>query len=112
MEELKLPVVAWLVFFGSAILEVGGDAVILKGLWGHSLIFIMIGGLMLASYGLLVNTLKWDSSKLLGIYAVFALVSVLCGRFIFSENVPCSTWLGLAIIVVGGFVIQFGDLGH
>jgi multidrug transporter EmrE-like cation transporter len=39
---------------------------------------------------------------------VFAVVSVLCGRFAFKDDVPVSTWVGLAIVVVGGLVIQFG----
>ncbi len=109
MDKLNVPFLAWLVFFGSALLEVGGDAVVRKGLRGASFAIIMVGGLMLASYGLLVNTVKWDFSKLLGVYvAVFAVVSVLCGRFIFGESVPYSTWLGLLIIVIGGLVIQFG----
>jgi len=52
---------------------------------------------------------KWDFSKLLGVYvAVFALVSVLAGRFVFKDIVPLSTWLGLAVIIAGGLVIQFG----
>ncbi len=105
-----MPVIAWLVFLGSAALEVGGDAVVRRGLRGSSLVTILAGGLMLAGYGLLVNTVKWDFSKLLGVYvAVFATVSIACGRFVFGENVPGSTWLGLAIIVLGGFVIQFGQ---
>lgn len=109
MERFQLPLVAWLVFIGSALLEVGGDAVVRKGLRGSSLIFIGAGGIMLASYGLLVNTVSWDFSKLLGVYvAVFAIVSVLCGRFIFGETIPVSTWVGLSIIIMGGMVIQFG----
>jgi multidrug transporter EmrE-like cation transporter len=40
--------------------------------------------------------------------AVFAMVSVLCGRFVFGEIVPTSTWVGLILIVAGGLVIQFG----
>jgi drug/metabolite transporter superfamily protein YnfA len=110
MERFELPLVAWLVFVGSALLEVGGDAVVRKGLRGHSFAFIVGGGLMLAAYGLLVNTVRWDFSKMLGVYvAVFALVSVLFGRFVFREDVPGSTWLGLTIIMVGGLVIQFGQ---
>lgn len=109
MDKLGIPLVAWLVFVGSAVLEVGGDAVVRRGLRGSSLAFIAAGGLMLAGYGLLVNTVKWDFSKLLGVYvAVFAVVSILSGRFLFGENVPASTWLGLTIIIVGGLVIQFG----
>ncbi len=109
MDQLNIPFVAWLVFLGSALLEVGGDAVVRKGLRGSNLAIIMVGGLMLAGYGLLVNTVRWDFSKMLGVYvAVFAAVSVLGGRFVFGESVPYSTWLGLLIIVVGGLVIQFG----
>jgi len=29
-------------------------------------------------------------------------------RFAFEDDVPVSTWVGLAIIVVGGLMIQFG----
>jgi len=109
MEKLDLPLAAWLVFLGSAFLEVGGDAVVRKGLRGANVVIILTGGLMLAGYGLLVNTVRWDFSRLLGVYvAVFAMVSVMCGRFVFGESVPNSTWVGLAIIVAGGLVIQFG----
>jgi drug/metabolite transporter superfamily protein YnfA len=109
MGKFDLPLAAWLIFVGSALLEVGGDAVVRKGLRGYNIVLIAAGGLMLASYGLLVNTVRWDFSRLLGVYvAVFALVSVLFGRFVFGEEVPLSTWLGLAIIIVGGMVIQFG----
>ncbi len=109
MGNFDLPVAAWLVFFGSALLEVGGDAVVRRGLHGSNAIIILAGGIMLACYGLLVNTVSWDFSRLLGVYvAVFAVVSVMCGRFLFGEIVPNSTWLGLAIIVAGGMVIQFG----
>jgi multidrug transporter EmrE-like cation transporter len=101
--------VAWLIFIGAAILEVGGDAMIRKGLQKTSLAFIISGVAVLGCYGLVVNIVKWDFSKLLGVYvAIFALVSVLFGRFVFKENVPVSTWVGLALIVTGGIVIQFG----
>jgi small multidrug resistance family-3 protein len=101
--------IAWLVFIAAAILEVGGDAVIRKGLRGGIVWFIFAGFLMLGCYGVVVNTVKWDFSRLLGVYvAVFAVVSVLAGRFVFKETIPVSTWLGLAIIVIGGAVIQAG----
>ena len=110
MGKLDLPLAAWLIFVGSALLEVGGDAVVRRGLHRASIVIILAGGFMLACYGLLVNTVRWDFSKLLGVYvAVFALVSVMCGRFIFGESVPNSTWLGLGIIIAGGMVIQFGS---
>ncbi len=104
-----MTLVAWIVFIAAAILEVGGDAVIRKGLRGSLVWFIVAGFLMLGCYGVVVNTVKWDFSRLLGVYvAVFAVVSVLAGRLVFRETVPASTWVGLAIIVVGGAVIQTG----
>jgi small multidrug resistance family-3 protein len=109
MGKFEMPFAAWLVFLGSALLEVGGDAAVRRGLRGSSVGIILFGALMLACYGLLVNMVRWDLSRLLGVYvSVFALVSVMCGRFVFGESVPYSTWAGLAIIVAGGLVIQFG----
>jgi drug/metabolite transporter superfamily protein YnfA len=104
-----MTLLAWIVFFAAAILEVGGDAVIRRGLRGGVVWFIVLGFVTLGCYGVVVNTVKWDFSRLLGVYvAVFAVVSVLTGRFVFKETVPPSTWIGLAIIVVGGAVIQAG----
>jgi small multidrug resistance family-3 protein len=100
----------WPMLIAAALLEVGGDAVIRKGLRGSGWAVIAAGCLMLASYGVVVNLVKWDFSKLLGVYvAVFAVAGVLWGRLVFKETVPVSTWLGLAIILVGGLVIQFGQ---
>ena len=104
-----MPFVPWLVFVLAALLEVGGDALMRRGLRGGGLLFIFAGIAVLGSYGLVVNTVKWDFSKLLGVYvAIFALISVLCGRAIFKESIPVSTWIGLAVILLGGLIIQFG----
>ncbi len=101
---------AWLIFIGAAILEVSGDAVVRKGLRGNNLIIIMIGCAILGAYGIVVNTVKWDFSKLLGVYvAIFALTSILFGRFAFRENIPNTTWMGLIIIICGAMIIQFGN---
>ncbi len=100
---------AWLIFVVAATLEVGGDAVVRKGLRGAGLAVIVVGCVALGVYGLVVNLVPWEFSRLLGVYvAVFAVVSVLAGRFVFGDHVPLSTWLGLAIIVAGGLVIQLG----
>ena len=101
--------VAWLIFVAAAILEVGGDATIRKGLTASNFTYVAGGFLMLGCYGLVVNLVEWDFSKLLGVYvAIFAVVSILWGRFIFKEHIPTSTWLGLAVIVVGGLIAQSG----
>ena len=104
------PLIAWLIFLSAAVLEVGGDAVIRKGMRGSGWIYIATGCVMLAAYGVVVNLVKWDFSKLLGVYvAMFAAVSALAGRFLFEEDVALTTWVGVGIIVVGGLVIQFGQ---
>lgn len=101
---------SWLIFLLAALLEIGGDAVIRKGLRSSGLLLIVAGIVLLGCYGLVVNTVKWDFSKMLGVYvAVFAVISTLIGRIIFSENVPTSTWIGIAVIVCGGLIIQFGS---
>lgn len=100
---------AWLIFTVAALLEVGGDAVVRRGLRGRSSVWLWLGCAILADYGLVVNSVKWDFSKLLGVYVgFFAVVSVLIGRFVLRETVPLTTWCGLALIVLGGLLIQFG----
>jgi small multidrug resistance family-3 protein len=101
---------AWLIFIGAAILEVGGDAVVRKGLRGSSLALILSGCALLGCYGVVVNTVKWDFSRLLGVYvSVFACISILFGRLVFKEKIPSATWIGLAMIILGGLIIQLGN---
>jgi small multidrug resistance family-3 protein len=103
-------IIAWLLFVAAAILEVGGDAAVRRGLRGHRLAFIMAGFVALSCYGLVVNSVKWDFNRLIGVYVgFFVLVSVLVGRFLFKEEVPIATWCGLVLIIAGGLVIQFGQ---
>ena len=104
-----MSVLPWLVFMAAACLEMTGDAAVRRGLRGGGLAWILGGCVVLAGYALLVNAVRWDFSKLIGVYvAFFALASVLCGRFVLHENVPPSTWLGMGVIIAGGLIIQFG----
>jgi drug/metabolite transporter superfamily protein YnfA len=94
----------------AAILEVGGDAIIRKGIRGSGLAFVGLGFLALGSYGIIVNILPIDFSKLLGGYvAVFALASVVFGRVVFHERIATTTWIGIAIIGVGSFVLHLDE---
>src|SRR5690242_15281351 len=100
---------ALVVLVVAAILEVGGDAIVRAGLRGRGLPVVALGFLVLGSYGVVVNLLQLDFSRLLGVYiGVFALVSVLTGRYLFQERVPGSTWLGLAVILGGSLIIHLG----
>ena len=101
--------VAWLIFTVAAIFEVAGNATIRHGLSRRSLAIVATGMTALGLYGLVVNKVKWDFSKLLGVYvAFFALVSVLFGRLVFRETTPLSTWIGLGLIIMGGICIDAG----
>jgi small multidrug resistance family-3 protein len=72
-------------------------------------VLVVVGFAVLGTYGLVVNKLDLDFSKLLGAYVgIFALVSVGTGRFVFRDVVPWSTWVGLAVIVAGSLIIHVG----
>lgn len=103
-------VIEWLVMLAAALLEVGGDASIRLGLRGRGWLFVAAGFVVLGTYGVVVNLLPMDFSKMLGGYvAVFALVSVAFGRLFFGETVPLSTWVGVAVMLVGSAIVQFGS---
>jgi len=98
-----------LVFLVAAVLEVGGDALVRKGLTGSGGWLIALGIAVLGGYGVMVNLVPLDFSKLLGAYvAVFAAVSFAYGYFFFGERISGSMWLGLALVVAGSVVIQLG----
>jgi drug/metabolite transporter superfamily protein YnfA len=100
------------VFVAAAVLEVLGDALIRKGLRGSGAALVVLGFAVLGTYGVVVNLLEIDFSRLLGAYVgVFALVSVLVGRFAFRDAVPASTWLGVAVILGGSLIIHLGRGG-
>jgi small multidrug resistance family-3 protein len=93
----------------AATFEVGGDAMIRAGLRGHGWAVCGLGVATLGGYGLIVNLLSLDFSRLLATYVgFFAIVSVAFGRVLFAETVPPSTWVGLAIILFGSAVLQMG----
>jgi drug/metabolite transporter superfamily protein YnfA len=67
-----------------------------------------IGTLLLALYGLLVNTPPWDFGKLLGVYVVlfFVVVQVLA-MLRFQQTPTAPTLVGGSLIVAGGAVMTF-----
>ena|GEM_PF-342964 len=93
----------------AAVFEVAGDALIRAGLRGKVIWLVVLGFSALGSYGLVLNQIPLDFSKLLGVYvALFALVSVLFGKFLFHELIASSTWLGLCVVLLGSAIIQWG----
>jgi drug/metabolite transporter superfamily protein YnfA len=100
----------WIAFALAAIFEVGGDAIVRMGIKSNNIILMLLGAVTLGGYGLIVNSVGWNFAKIFGVYVgAFALVAVLFGKFVFREQIPLSTWIGLLIIIAGGLVIQFGQ---
>jgi len=64
---MQIPFLAWLFFIIAAVLEVSGDAIIRKGLRGSGLAIIAVGFIVLGCYGVVVNLVPWDFSRLLGV---------------------------------------------
>jgi drug/metabolite transporter superfamily protein YnfA len=82
---------------------------ILKGMRGSGVVVVGLGMAVLGAYGVVVNLLDLDFSRLLGAYVgIFAVVSVIFGRWMFRDQIPVSTWIGLAIILAGSMVIHVG----
>ena len=99
--------------FPAAAFEVGGDALIRKGLRGTAPALVLVGFLVLGTYGVVVNLIDLDFSKLLGAYVgIFAVMSVCTGRFVFHETVPATTWLGLGVILIGSAIIHIGSIAR
>lgn len=91
----------------AALLEVGGDAIIRKGLRGSGMVLVALGFVVLGSYGVVVNLLHVDFSRLLGAYVgVFAVTSVVFGKTVFGEQISNATWAGLAVVLLGSLIIQ------
>ncbi len=110
--DLSSKSVALSVLVVAAILEVAGDAIIRKGLRGSGVALIVLGFFVLGSYGVVVNLLQLDFSRLLGAYVgVFAVTSIAFGKIAFGDKVSPSTWLGVAVVLLGSLIIQYGPGG-
>lgn len=103
---------ALLVLLGAAVLEAGGDAIVRRGLHADRpvarLVLILVGGVVLMTYGVTVNLPPWDFGRLLGIYVtLFFLVAQVINLVAFGVTPPMPVLLGGALIVAGGLVMTF-----
>jgi drug/metabolite transporter superfamily protein YnfA len=94
----------------AALLEVGGDAAIRRGLLGTGRLWVVLGGLALVAYGLTVNlNREIEFGRLMGVYiAVFFVASQLIGVVVFRDPPSWTMLVGGALFVLGGTVIQLG----
>jgi drug/metabolite transporter superfamily protein YnfA len=94
----------WLL--AAAMLEVGGDAAMRLGLSGRAWGYV-VGGVLLAGYGLLVNQPALAFGRVLGFYiAVFFVVSQVLAWLVWGERPGAGLLAGGALIVAGALVIQ------
>ena len=101
-----------LLLFTAALLEAGGDALVRLGLHSSALpIRVMLfvsGGLILFSYGYVVNAPPWDFGRLLGVYVVFFFViAQLISWIVFHQRPSTSVLVGGAFIIAGGIIISY-----
>jgi small multidrug resistance family-3 protein len=94
----------------AAVLEVGGDAAVRRGLLETRTGWLLLGAASLVGYGFAVNwSRSIDFGRLMGVYiVVFFVVSQAIAALLFGEAPSRSVLVGGALIVAGGAVIQLG----
>ena len=99
MRELAMLVLA-------ALLEVGGDALIRRGLKGGGVGLMIAGVAVLAAYGFMVNLTHLDFGKLMGLYIVlFFVVAQAVSVLAFKEPLKLPVLVGGSLVVAGGVLM-------
>ena len=96
----------------AAVLETGGDALIRTGLHTAGVAsksgLILLGAIVLATYGVAVNAPPWDFGRLLGVYVVlFFLAAQAINVFAFHVALTIPIMVGGTLILAGGMVMTF-----
>ena len=105
---------AMAVLLCAACLEAGGDALMRVGLrsstHARAALFFLLGGLVLAIYGYVVNTPYWNFGRLIGVYvAYFFVVAQVISWLGFGQKPTPMILLGGALIVAGGCLVSIGS---
>ncbi|HVZ83170.1 MAG TPA: hypothetical protein VG893_05800 [Terracidiphilus sp.] len=94
----------------AAFLEAWGDSFFQVSFYRASgvgrILAFAAGAVVLACYGSVVNTPRWDFGKLLGVYVVlFFVVAQVLAKVRFGQSPTLPVYAGGALIVAGGLVI-------
>src|SRR5438445_6050773 len=101
-----------LLLLSAALLEAGGDAIVRLGLHASTMLarglLFLIGGLVLFTYGYVVNAPAWEFGRLLGVYVVFFFfVAQLISWIVFHQRPSAAVIIGRVFIVTGGIILSF-----
>jgi len=108
------PTTTLLVLLFAAVLEAGGDALVRSGLRTSVLttkaLWFIAGGIVLFSYGWVVNAPPWDFGRLLGVYVVFFFVVAQVISWVAFQQRP-DRWIviGGAFVILGGLTMSLGS---
>ena len=96
----------------ATILEVGGDAIIRKSMYGHEGIarlgLMIMGALLLFGYGFFLNLAPVEFEKVVGLYiATLFVVWQVINYFTFGSLPDLPVIAGGILIVAGGMIITF-----
>lgn len=105
-----LPVLALLVV--ATALEVSGDAIVRKALFGHAglarLGLFFLGAALLVGYGTFLNLAPLEFGQVVGLYIATLFVMWQLLTFVFFRSLPTvPIILGGIMIVTGGLVVSF-----
>jgi small multidrug resistance family-3 protein len=105
---------ALVILFVAAVLEAGGDALVRSGIHASAsstrLLFWLMGGIVLFSYGYVVNAPPWDFGRLLGIYVVFFfVVAQVISWAAFHQRPDRWMVMGGGLVIAGGIVMSIGS---
>lgn len=105
-----LPILGFLVIATG--LEVSGDALIRKALFGHAgmarIGLFLLGAALLAGYGTFLNLAPLEFGQVVGLYIATLFVMWQIQTFLFFGTVPTTPiLLGGALIVAGGLIVSF-----
>ncbi|HEY1477279.1 MAG TPA: hypothetical protein VGF37_06280 [Chthoniobacterales bacterium] len=90
-------------------LALTGGLLIRKGQRGGGAFIMVAGALAFAGYGVVVNVVPWNFSRIMCAYiAVFTLITFSWRQFILGQKLPKVIWLGVVIVVTGGLFVVFG----
>ena len=103
-----------MILLAAAVLEAGGDALVRSGIHASApitrLLFWLTGGLVLFSYGYVVNAPPWDFGRLLGIYVVlFFVVAQAISWAAFNQKPDRFVIVGGCFVILGGLVMSAGS---